>query len=635
MDREKMSFYLLLGLLFLLPVLFIFQGLDFTDSGYILVTSRDILKDPANVPAGAYSTFLSMFFNGLWMKLTSPLGLIGARMGIVVVYWAIFSASYFILRDFMPKMQVLSWLLLTFLCTARTFWISYNDITVLLALLSLAVLYWGYKFQKNWYLFLAGFLCGLNLFSRISNVAMLMFGLLPFLMNSFFPDDKKRNSLKESLLFYVGWLFACCCMVVAMKATGYWDFFFEGLRAMKDIATDSTSHHSLQLLLSLFVSDHIRVLSLGFLGIFLLRGISLVTAKSKIVSLFLLFLLGYIAFLFGWIGSNSVLYVSFYFWVALLLCLIFQVVIERKEFFSRVLFFVNSPSPLNGKLFYLNIIITFFALGLSMKYLSNKWITTLDMLFAASYLLLLLFLTEAFKRKGKNLFFVLMAAFLLFFTVPLGSNDGIQNALYGLWLALPLGLNWLWDHSSSYFTGQFQRKSVHWLGLIAAVFLLMMGGASSFLYTYRDTADRLAMSYQIEHPKLRHIFTTRQRAEVVESLLEIAKDYIKPGDYVLGYHTIPLFYYLTDTRPYLYNSWPLLSSPAQLSKLLQRALIERPTLPIVVRSKYSLQNSEWPIEHYINETDDYQKNIELLETFLTQRCYKKVWENEYFEILVP
>lgn len=37
MKRDKSCFYFLSGMLFLFPVLFIFQGLDFTDMGYVLL----------------------------------------------------------------------------------------------------------------------------------------------------------------------------------------------------------------------------------------------------------------------------------------------------------------------------------------------------------------------------------------------------------------------------------------------------------------------------------------------------------------------------------------------------------------------------------------------------------------------
>lgn len=76
-SQEVIACLSLAFLLFVFPVFFIFQGLDFTDMGFVLVSSRDTLADPGNLPG--YTTFLSMFINGLWMRISEPWGLLGAK----------------------------------------------------------------------------------------------------------------------------------------------------------------------------------------------------------------------------------------------------------------------------------------------------------------------------------------------------------------------------------------------------------------------------------------------------------------------------------------------------------------------------------------------------------------------------
>lgn len=143
------------------------------------------------------------------------------------------------------------------------------------------------------------------------------------------------------------------------------------------------------------------------------------------------------------------------------------------------------------------------------------------------------------------------------------------------------------------------------------------------------------MRFSIDHPQLKGVYTTKERAEVVQGVLDELRNWVRPGDYLLGYHTVSTLYFVTDTRPYLYNSWPFLYEPFQMRYYLERAQAERPNLPVAVRSKFSLQSFEWPTHKYINKSYRYRENWKILEEFLESKKYRLMWENEIFEILVP
>lgn len=631
---QRVMLRLFAGVLYLFPLIFIFQGLDWTDSGYILTSSRDMLADPTNVPAFAYPTFLSMFLNGAWMKLTSPLGLVGARLGVVAIFWMIFTIAYFVLKDFMPKWQVILWLVLTFLNTTWYFWISYNNITALLALSSLAFIYFGYKCNTRAFFFVAGILCGLNLFARFPNVLMLVFGLIPLAMKFFPASGDKRVFFKESLLFYAGWMCSVVCMIILMKIAGYWTLYASALGELRRIAGDSASHHSGRLLFNLFVRDHKRVLAFGFLSFSIIRGLWIASGSIRMFAPFQLLCSGYVAFSLGWNRYNSRFLLPTSFWVVLLLLFVFQAALDGKIFLARPLLLVNDARLRTRAGMLINTVGTGALLFFLVRYLGGKSLTVFDILFGITYIVSMLSLVESYRRRDSVLFLVVAASLLLFLTVPLGSNNGIRNGTHGLWLALPLTLHWIWERSVAY-ARNVSRSGVYWFGAAMVVFLLLMGGTRAYRYTYRDTVDRLAMRCPIDHPKLRFQYTTAQRADVVQQLLDRSKEFIRAGDYVLGYHTISLFYYLTDTKPYLYSSWPFLYSPEQLRETLQRVQRERPGLPVAVRSKYSLQNFEWPMQKFTNKSDLYQTNLRILGDFLREKGYRTVWENEYFEILLP
>jgi hypothetical protein len=143
------------------------------------------------------------------------------------------------------------------------------------------------------------------------------------------------------------------------------------------------------------------------------------------------------------------------------------------------------------------------------------------------------------------------------------------------------------------------------------------------------------MRYSIDHPMLRGIYTTKERAAVVQELLDELNPLVRPGDFLLGFHTVSTLYYVTETRPYLYSAWPFLYQPEQLQHFLVKAMRDRPRLPVAVQSKYSLQNFEWPGEKYTNSSPQYQKNLEIMIQFFKEKGYRKIWENKIFEIWLP
>jgi len=577
LNNLNMRQYFLGGLLFLTPLLFIFQGLDFTDMGYMLVSSRDVVDNPDMVFSVTSSTFLSMFLNGLWMKLSASWGLLGARFGAVLLYWCIFIVLIKTLSPYMPLQRIFVWLLLLFLLTQRGLWISYNTVTALLAVLSLCALQKGYVANKKWLFLLSGAFCACAFFARLPNILMIAFGFLPMLPS--FVDVSKnpwRQSFRNSGFFFLGYFSAFGCALFAMWSSGYLNSFLQGVMGIKSMATNSSSHHSIKSLIGLFVRNHILVF--GLATPLLIVGLGSAFAMGRMTK-----------------------------WVRIA---------------SFVLFMACS-----------------FFLG--WKFYRN-WTVLLYSLIGVVYLFLLMKMWMSWYRKDTEELLLHATAFLMLVTVPLGSNNGVTNARHGLWLAFPLLLESVANLKNLGFAfgwqGLFQgreSRSAFWFKRLVIVGILMLALASRYRYTYRDTSDRLAMRYSVDHPMLRGIYTTKERAQVVQELLSELEKYVAPGDVLLGYHTVTTLYYLTGTIPYLYNPWPFLYEPEEMKYYLQKAEMEYTSFPVVVRSKYSLQNFEWPMELTLNRSKRYYENWMLLEKFLNHHSYVRTWGNSVFEIWLP
>jgi hypothetical protein len=142
------------------------------------------------------------------------------------------------------------------------------------------------------------------------------------------------------------------------------------------------------------------------------------------------------------------------------------------------------------------------------------------------------------------------------------------------------------------------------------------------------------MVYPINQPMLKYTYTTKDRAIVVQGLVDELKKYVKKNDYLLS--TEPMVYYLTDTKPYLYTSWPLevYEDEGDFNAAIGRALKERSSLPVIVMNKGSEYSYDWP--NIIDERGGFEKeNALILEAFIITKQYKCVWNNGYFEIMVP
>jgi hypothetical protein len=255
-------------------------------------------------------------------------------------------------------------------------------------------------------------------------------------------------------------------------------------------------------------------------------------------------------------------------------------------------------------------------------------------------------------------------ALIIFLTLPLGSGNGIANAIYGSWLALPLSLLILTRFSklpnldihknqkdkyllnrgvlqnikNNLFLVRVNPQCIDWLtyrylSKLISLAVLLFSIYFACVTTYRDASDRSSLRYKVAFPELDYVLTSKSRSIVVEELLVELKDIVKPNDSLLAVTDIPMLNYLTHTRPYLSNSWTGIMGQEQLTSELSNNNDISRSLPIVVRTKGSVHKPEWPnvqIEHgYLGDGEIFIK-----EFMLNNGFYLK-WENQWFEIWSP
>jgi len=388
-----------------------------------------------------------------------------------------------------------------------------------------------------------------------------------------------------------------------MKLLGHLPDFLDSISMLRNQAAQPNYHHSSNMLLNLFIHDHIHAL----------RYALLVIAVIVVVT-----------------------------WVRKQKCL-------NKLYESK--FYL--PAMCLGCI----VIVIILAMYLEHE-LRYRWALP-----GFCYAVLMLGLISESRRGSRSHALLYFIALILLVIVPLGSNNGIGNAIYGSWLALPLALlvlrrtsiyrSTIYTESASqtevkllyqnkeseFLANNLKTKPWHlgWLPVagfskVIAGAILLFSGHLAYVSTYRDSADRSALQYGIADSKLKGILTTKARSQVVEELLVELNKIVKPGDKLLAITDIPMLNYLTHTRPFLSSPWTRLIPQEQLISELRNIRKNIPSLPIVVRSKGSVDETEWPSAKISSK---YMGGGELLiRAFMEDYNYEKKWENQWFEIWV-
>jgi hypothetical protein len=230
----------------------------------------------------------------------------------------------------------------------------------------------------------------------------------------------------------------------------------------------------------------------------------------------------------------------------------------------------------------------------------------------------------------------------------IGSDTGIKFATHIMLFGFPLTL-WYWfNPAETRITLSFnQENQIRQLSMDLSSrskkyiisFILVIFSLYSipyiFLNTQRDNGLRWKMNTAVDAPKFFGVLTTRERAQAIESLLVELNKYVKPGDIMLTYESIPLVYFLTETRPYLYNSWPIQYLPSEFDYALGKARTDRSELPVAVLATVEMRSQNWPQSGGLHMDEGSIANRYTLHRFLDAEGYRKIWNNEAFEILVP
>jgi hypothetical protein len=579
--NEKVFFVIL----FLYQIIFIFQGLDFSDEGFYTTFYQQIFVEPGSVMYN-FMYWLTGIVGGAFNLLFPHSGLLGFRFLGVLVTTSTIIIAYNFLKNYVNIYHLrLGIVLILVLISNDPKELNYDNLSMLLFVTSAVFLVRGLQKNARIKLFISGALIGLNCFTRLTNVLGVAL-VLSIVYNGYINHQKLKYQFKQVLIFGSGFLLCVIFILLLMNVINHFKPFIKSLEIVMNMGTEQGSEHGAMLIIfnafkkwiwSLF---YLLLIS-GFIMIFLLTKNTL-QAKTKynLERLFIIF----------------------------------------KYFLFLLLVYLT----VTGKIRWVMLLYIFIGLSLT-----------------GTFFILL-------YHNNKQLKLLSFAGILILLFYPLGSDELVE--MFSLWIIFPVALDYFFSVSSIYhkttIADEHQERSltlfIHesQMNEVKKIFIygcLFIGLYFSYFYPYFDVSNRIKMHYSVENKYLKGIFTTKERTTVVNELLNESAKYVKKHDYVFAYDCIPMFHYLTETKPFLYNPWPWAYLPDDFKKNLDKAVLERKVLPVVIIQKLNTLNSNWPQNTYDNYAEWKENKVRnaIMNDFLKGNNYKKIWENKAFEILIP
>lgn len=566
---EKIPASIYWGVVLLYQFIFIFQGLDFADEGFLMTLYANIFTAPQTATT-TFSIWLTGIIGGGLLSIYPQGGVIMMRiLGVALVTTTAYIASR-TLKPYLPKWSIRLGVLLSIMFMYDDIsMLCYNRVSTLIIITAISLLLKGLSGDKGTYrwLLLSGAIFALAPLARFPNILDIAFvALIPYA--AYLKKQARQTTLKQLLYFVIGWIITFALAVVALYATKTATIYADALSMLADMGSSSSNSHGIITMIKKTLQQYLSIVETG----------------------------------------GGLLFVA--------------------------LLAIPILKHVKGNLYY--IVVT---LLLALLYISQSYLNTTYIIYFIAIITTISILLNNYHNSIK----ILAAASILFNVIyPLGSDYGVNIAGYHTFLftfpiilaitpqvitTLPIYSNFIKE------TSQKQLKYMGW-GLVMV--LLVLSAQRRIVTTYFDYGSRLNKTESLSHPKLNLIYTTPQRAKVVEELLHELNNHVKPNSYLIGYDNLPMLNYLTDTKPYLYGAWVISYHAEMLADRVQRSKAETGELPVIVMQHFqSLQNREWEVDKEYYATSKYRERDNQLCKFMQQNNYAQVWSNGYFTIHKP
>jgi len=240
-----------------------------------------------------------------------------------------------------------------------------------------------------------------------------------------------------------------------------------------------------------------------------------------------------------------------------------------------------------------------------------------------------IFFTQ-YKERNRNLELLLLVSVFMMVINPLGSYVGIRKSIQGMWVALPLMLLVTYEFRDG--IENKRLKSIFSLNTVVIFLLIPVILYAHFTGIYRDNQNRFKLNTEFKYKYLHHVYSHKERVEVVDGVLEQLDRLTDKNDQVLMINEIPLFYYLTQTRPFFSSSWLFLRPFSKIRTMYEEAIKDKRYPKLFVYSKVDTSSCDWPTTEEIADKNELPILEYLVDKYVNDLSYNLAWENSAFAI---
>lgn len=286
-DQRRLSSisWALVTLAVVYQLLYIWQGLDFTDTGWHLTAYQQIFDHPESVQY-SFMYWLSCISGGLLMEAWPGGGLLANRLASVVVHCLVFWLYYRLLvRVMKPDVAVQG------LASSLLFFqfygfesLNYDSFSLLAFSLVTYLMVTGLWDRKYVMIYAGAAICGVSTYFRLTNLSALAF--LPLVCGCLWLYDADfRQILRTAIYLILSYIGGHLLVLGLMASMGHLQIFLDNIALVRQMGADPDYSHNLPYVLYLYGLGWVKIAVGGLAVVLLTAALRLSQSKMSRVGL--------------------------------------------------------------------------------------------------------------------------------------------------------------------------------------------------------------------------------------------------------------------------------------------------------------------------------------------------------------
>jgi hypothetical protein len=254
------------------------------------------------------------------------------------------------------------------------------------------------------------------------------------------------------------------------------------------------------------------------------------------------------------------------------------------------------------------------------------------MWYMATYGFIFAFLIIIFTKKInlKYEFFYIFWGILFIYISFLGSNNGYRHSVPSGAIFILISIVGLLNYKRK---NDLVSNNLLFLNKFTYIFFIVLlifsFNKRIFNDNKRDVQPVFARDTMFKSKVLSGIFSSKDRVEAIDGILEVSKNYINDENTLLCFNSIPMLYYLLDKDYFLNDPWLIPNNFNSIKSRLENKANNNIYPDYIIFGKKSAKEDNWPDTKVV--IDDKDKVLyDYISMYIKTNNYKIIYENKAF-----